>query len=52
MSLGAAVSALCALLSSHTYLCPCNCLYLFYDNINDDDNDDDDCPWNDLQSVM
>jgi len=25
-SLGAAVSALCASLSSHTYLCPCNCL--------------------------
>jgi len=30
-SLGAAVSALRALLSSHTYRCPCNCLYLFYD---------------------
>jgi len=40
-SLAAAVSALCALLSSHTYLCPCNCLYLFYDKINDTDDDDD-----------
>jgi len=32
----------CVLLSSHTYLSPCNCLYLFYDQINDDDDDDDD----------
>jgi len=31
-SLEAAVSALCALLSSHTYQCPCYCLNLFYDN--------------------
>jgi len=23
------------LLSSHMYRCPCNCLYLFYDEIND-----------------
>jgi len=38
-SLGAAVSVLCALLSSHTYLCPCSCLYLFYDKINDNDDD-------------
>jgi len=30
-SLGAAVSAPCALLFSHTYRCPCNCVYLFYD---------------------
>jgi len=41
-SLGVAVSALYALLSSHTHLCPCNCLYLFYDKVNDDDDDDDD----------
>jgi len=27
----AAVRALSALLSNHTYQCPCNCLYLFYD---------------------
>jgi len=38
---GAVVSVPCALLSSHTYLCPCNCLHLFYDKINDDDHDDD-----------
>jgi len=39
-SLGAAVRAPCALLSSHTFLCPRNCLYLFCDKIDDDDNDD------------
>jgi len=25
----------------YTYLCPCNCLYLFYDKIHDDDDDDE-----------